>query len=287
MCLLILEKNFEGLNPSRYFPDPSGTDIGFEVRSGHVLLAKIYYPRDFINGKSLFIHNKNLPESFTVTEVSGAVVANFDWSVSVDTPYFDADESLDGNGITLNDVQNGAVITLTFTNTYRVRVPEQVGAGTGEGLAAVPPLNALGSEGGLGGAFASTDNYPLASLIVRTTISGLSPSQYPTDLEFHVIGIDVATYAVIFDEVIPYDQFIADQYAFTNLMPGIYTVAQRGGTVAGLSMIAAPPSATVQCFGAEPHMVAFDTIYTPAPDLPSPHDLWSLEGLPGTAERIE
>ena len=341
MCLLILEKNFEGLDPSQYFLDPNGLDIHFEVQGAGALLAEIYYPRDFINGKSIFIHNGSLPESFTVKEVSGAPMANCDCAVVIGTTYPYANRSFDGKGMTLNDVQEDAVITVSFTNVYTAKgldafmaaesltgeafsaayaEPDDtrpgdmadvaafaavgaveapafaavgaVEAAAFEGLApadvpafeavdavAVPYPDALVPEEGPDDTFVYEDD--LVSLILRAAISGLRPPQYPAGLEFLVIGIDADTYAVLFDEIIPYDQFIADQYVLTGLLPGIYTITQHGGAVAGLTLIAAPPSVTVECFGPKPHMVIFDAIYIPSSDLASFGGHLGSEGLPG------
>jgi len=352
MCLLILEKNFEGLDPSQYFLDPNGLDIYFEVQGAGELLAEIYYPRDFINGKSIFIHNNSLPESFTIKEVSSAPMANCDCSVVVATTYPHVDRSFDGNGMTLNDVQEDAVITVSFTNIYTAkgldalmaaeglageafsvaytdpadRVPDDgvdgsaldaaapvgvpafeavdsvdapafeaggtVGAAASEGLAAAdtstfeavgtvaaPYPDALVPEEEPDDTFVYEDD--LVSLILRAAISGLRPPQYPTGLEFLVIGIDAGTYAVLFDEIISYDQFIADQYVLKGLLPGVYTITQHGGAVAGLTLIAVPQSATVECVGPNPHMVIFDTIYIPSSDLAGFDGSLSSGGFPG------
>ncbi|MCL2865229.1 MAG: hypothetical protein FWE25_06805 [Lachnospiraceae bacterium] len=135
--IIVLEKNFEGLT-SQQVLDALGTNgsIEFDVYkgTGGVFGAtpdeSLYYPDDFINGRTI-LNISGVFDSIKLVEKYHEI-PNYDWTLSydaLDVPghvTVNLEEEPPDYVLTLTDVEDGDVITLGLTNIYEVADPPKL-----------------------------------------------------------------------------------------------------------------------------------------------------------------
>ncbi|MCL2013940.1 MAG: hypothetical protein FWG69_03015 [Oscillospiraceae bacterium] len=123
--LFVIDKSFEGLQPSDIFTGPLSVAFEIYIDEGSGFAddpaITIYYPRDFINGRYIFDSTVQ-SENYKITEKHIADIDGWIWSLSAaaDTDPANYDLAADDGGYTLviENIENNSVVNINLLNSY-------------------------------------------------------------------------------------------------------------------------------------------------------------------------